>query len=277
MDFQGKVVLITGGSSGIGLETARRFFQRRAHVYLLARDPERLKSALARVEAGRRNSGQRCGVLVTDVTDLSQCENAVAEVIRACGKLDVLVNCAGDVEVGLFQGTSAGSVRRIMDINYFGTVNMISTCLPSMLGRRSGHIVNVSSVYGFIGGYAYTAYSASKFAVRGFSDSLRAELKPLGINVSIVFPQNTDTPQLERENRLKPAAVKHLDTTKVMAPAKVAEAILKGIVRRQYIIIPGAQGKLLYWMTGLTGPVFYGVLDRMVARALRKVRNGHKR
>jgi 3-dehydrosphinganine reductase len=149
--------------------------------------------------------------------------------------------------------------------------------LPSMLEHRSGHIVNVSSVYGFVGGYAYTAYCASKFAVRGFSDCLRAELKPLGISVSIVFPQNTDTPQLERENLVKPEVVRRLDSTKVMAPAKVAEAILKGIARRQYIIIPGAEGKLLYWMTGLTGPVFYGVLDHMVAGALGKVRNRQKR
>jgi len=277
MKFHGKVAFITGGSSGIGLETARLFSREGAHICLLARDRKRLNLALTQVETARRGPGQYCGVVVADVTDLHQCEVAVAEVIRSCGAPDILVNCAGDVEVGPFQTTGTEAFHRIMEVNYFGTVNMVSACLPSMLERRSGHIVNVSSVYGFIGGYGYSAYCASKFAVRGFSDALRAELKPLGINVSVVFPQNTDTPQLERESRLKPAVVKHLDKTKTMTPVKVAEAILRGIARRQYNIIPGAEGKLLFWMTNIAGPVVYRLLDRMVKRALDKVRNEEER
>ncbi|MEW6142317.1 MAG: SDR family oxidoreductase [Chloroflexota bacterium] len=277
MEFCGKAALITGGSSGIGLETARLFSRRGAHVCLLARDRERLESALAQVETARRSPEQYCGTIVADVTDLHQCEAAVTEMIKRCKAPDILINSAGDVEVGFFQTTGAEVFRRIMEINYFGTVNMVSACLPSMLERRSGHIVNVSSVYGFIGGYGYSAYCASKFAVRGFSDSLRAELKPTGINVSIVFPQNTDTPQLQRESQLKPAVVKHLDSTKVMTPAKVAEAIMRGIARRQYLIIPGMEGKLLFWMTSLAGPATYSLLDRLVARAHKKAENEQER
>lgn len=273
MEFYGKVAFISGGSSGIGLETAKLFFRKGAHVCLLARERERLKSALSQVEGARQSPEQYCGIFVADVTDLHQCETAVAEAIKSCGSPDILVNCAGDVEVGLFQKTEIKALHQIMEVNYFGTVNMVLVCLPSMLERRSGHIINVSSVYGFIGGYGYSAYCASKFAVRGFSDSLRAELKPLGIDVSVIFPQNTDTPQLERENRRKPAVVKHLDRTKIMTPVKVAEAIYKGITRRQYIVIPGVEGKLLYWMVSLAGPAMYSLLDRLVARARRKAEN----
>ena len=139
-----------------------------------------------------------------------------------------------------------------------------------MVARRSGHIVNISSVYGFIGGYGYSAYCASKFAVRGFSDALRAELKPLGIGVSIVFPQNTDTPQLARENKLKSPLLKAMDNTRVMTAEDVAKVIVRGISRRQYVIIPGTEGKFLFWMTGVLGTGTYRVMDRLVMGAQKK-------
>lgn len=269
-DFSGKTVLITGGSSGIGLEAAKLLSRKGCHVFLLARTLQSLKLALAEVEAVRQSPKQYCGVLQADVTDLHQCETSVAEMIKMHGTPDILINCAGDVEVGVFQTTGIEAVRRIMEVNYFGTVNMVSACLPLMTGRRSGHIVNLSSVYGFLGSYGYTAYCASKFAIRGFSDSLRAELKPLGINVSIVFPQNTETPQFQRESKLKPAVVKHLDKTKVMGPEQVAAAIVKGIARRQYVIIPGMEGKMLFWLTGLAGTATYRLMDYLVASAIKK-------
>ena len=91
-----------------------------------------------------------------------------------------------------------------MDLNYFGTVNMVKALLPAMLERGSGHIVNISSVAAFLGVFGYSAYGASKYAVRGFSDVLRAEVKPLGVRVSVVFPPDMDTPGLANENKTKP-------------------------------------------------------------------------
>ncbi|MCX8126886.1 MAG: SDR family NAD(P)-dependent oxidoreductase, partial [Dehalococcoidia bacterium] len=149
--FSGKAVLVTGGSSGIGLETARLLSREGGHVFLLARDLQRLEIALARVEGARRSPQQSCGILQADVTDLQQCEVAVSEMAKRCRPPDILVNCAGDVEVGVFQATDIAVARRMMEVNYFGTVNMVRACLPSMLKQRAGHIVNVSSVYGFLG------------------------------------------------------------------------------------------------------------------------------
>ena len=159
-----------------------------------------------------------------------------------------------------------------MEVDYFGTVNVIKACLPSMLQRRSGHIVNISSVYGFLGGYGYSAYCASKFAVRGFSDSLRAELKALGINVSVVFPQNTATPQLEREVGLRSPAMNALDTTKVISAEDVAKAIVRGIERRQYVILCGAEAKFLFWLIHIAGTMIYRIMDWTVASAQKKVK-----
>jgi len=213
---------------------------------------------------------------LADVTDICQAATAVAEVTRACGAPDIVINSAGDVYPRLFQEMDINVIRWLMEVNYFGTVHVTQACLPFMVARRSGYIVNISSVYGFLGGYGYSAYCASKFAMRGFSDALRAELKPLGIGVSIVFPQNTATPQLERENQLKSPLMKALDNTRIMTAEAVAEAIVRGITRRQYVIIPGAEGRLLFWLSGLLGTGTYWVMDRLVARAQRKTESAKK-
>jgi len=275
MKVAGKLALITGGSSGIGLETARLLARKGAGVWLVARGRDRLDSALKLIEAARCDPAQRFGAVVADVIDPSQASAAVARVTAACGPPDILVNSAGAVHPGLFCDTGTKVARDLMDVNYFGAVNVIHACLPAMTARRSGHIVNISSVYGFLGGYAYASYSASKFALRGFSDSLRAELKPLGIAVSVVFPQNTATPQLEYEAGLKPDVVKDLDNTRVMSAPTVARAIVDGIERNRYVIIPGLEGRLLFGLSAIPA-VTDRVIDRMVARALKKASERRK-
>jgi len=116
--------------------------------------------------------------------------------------------------------------------------------------------------------FGYSAYGASKYAVRGFSDVLRAELKPRGIHVSVIFPPDTDTPQLAYETPFKPPETRALSSTGgVLTADQVAQAILKGIIRRQYIILPGTETKLLYHLNNLLGNAIYPLMDWMIRKA----------
>lgn len=267
MQFDGQLAAITGGSSGIGLALGRQLAERGASVWLLARDENNLQRALQLLEEHRVNPGQQFGIEPLDVAD----NNAVlraAEIIQVeVGVPDLVVNNAGVAHPGYVEELDLEIFRWMMEVNYFGTVQVTKAFLPAMLERGSGHILNVSSIAGFVGVFGHTAYGASKFAVRGFSDALRAELKPKGVGVSILYPPDTDTPQLEYENQFKPPETAALaGGTAVMDPESVARTALRGIERGRYVIIPGWEGKLMYWLAGAAGTLTYPIIDWMLAR-----------
>ena len=266
--WKGKTALVTGGSSGIGLAIARLLAQQGAHVWLVARRKEILETALSAVAAARLDPFQHCGIFPADISDSAQAAAAVEHVRAQSGLPDLLVNAAGITHPGYVQDLSLEIFRAMMDVNYFGTVYITKAALPGMLQRGSGHIINISSMGGCIGAFGYSAYGASKFAVRGFSDVLRSELKPLGIRVSIAFPSDTDTPQLAYEAPFKPPETKALARkVKVMSPEFVAKITLQQAARGRYIILPGLENNLFYWLNGHLGNAVYPVLDWMIARS----------
>jgi 3-dehydrosphinganine reductase len=268
--FFGKKTFITGGSSGIGLALGRQLADRGADVWLAARDRSKLEAACAELTL-RAKSGRKVGHTQADVADERRAFAAVEAAEKALGSLDLVINNAGVTRPGYFPDLPAEVFRRMMEINYFGTLNICRAAVPGMVRRGSGHLVNVCSLVGIIAAFGYSAYGASKWAVRGLTDVLRYELKPHGVRVSIAFPPDTDTPQLAYEEPIKPFETKVLaSASKVFSADTVAADILRGVERNRYIILTGTESKLFYWLTNLVGPLQYPVIDLLVADAIRK-------
>ncbi len=269
MDFKNRHVLITGGSSGIGLATARLLAEHGAHLWLVARTPARLEEARDQVVARRARPDQRVEIIAADVSDPVQAGHAVVHVAEHAGTPDILINSAGVAHPGYFEALDLAVFREAMEINYFGTLHMVKAVVPGMIARHAGCIVNICSLAGVLGVFGYSAYGPSKYAVRGLSDVLRAELRPHGIHVSIVYPPDTDTPQLTYENQFKPPETRALGGGVVLSPEAVASSILKGIARRRYAITPGLEASVIYRLTGLLGDLQYPIMDWLIARAQR--------
>lgn len=265
--LDGAHVLVTGGSSGIGLEVARRALTRGAHVSIVARDPERLATA-ADVLEREVGDATRVAAEPADVTDPEQLERALSLLTAQLGPVDVLVANAGAAVPGHFEDLSLEVFRSQMELNYFGVLHSVRAVLPSMIERRRGHLVLVSSAAGVVGVYGYSAYSPTKFAVRGLAETLRAELRPFGILAACAFPPDTDTPGLARESTTKPEATKSFsESIKVRSPDAVGAAIVRGIERDRLVITADLSTSLLARASGLLGPVVRRSMDRHVRRA----------
>lgn len=184
MNFKDKVILITGASSGIGRQLALDLAARGAIVAGCGRSIPRLKETLKEV----RRLSPPSVMIGCDVSDAEQVKGMVAKVLADCGKVDVLVNNAGIGMRRPFVEMPLATIEEIIRVNYLGAVYCAHEVLPSMIARRSGQIVNISSVAGLIGTLNMAAYCASKFAMNGWSEGLYHELKPLGVDVSIVCP-----------------------------------------------------------------------------------------
>jgi 3-dehydrosphinganine reductase len=267
----GKVALVTGGSSGIGKAIACALAKRGMDVWLVAQRKELLESARMEVEIYRQNPSQTIATVSADVANLEQVQMAVEKVSEKSGSPDLLVNSAGVAHPGYVQDLDISIFNWMMEVNYFGTVYVTKEVLRGMMKRGSGYIVNISSMVGIISIIGYTAYGASKFAIKGFTDALRQEMKLNGIGVSLVLPSDTDTPQLEYENKIKPPETKALGSmTGSMTADEVAKVTLSGIERGRYMIIPGLEGKIYYHLNGLLGLGINPILDYLIADAVKK-------
>ncbi|MBU1880224.1 MAG: SDR family oxidoreductase, partial [Chloroflexi bacterium] len=223
---------------------------------------------LAELEGLRVDPDQRFQTHSADVTDWNQTQAAIAALTADEHAPDILVNSAGMAHPGYFQELPLDIFYQTMDTDFMGTVHPIKAVLPTMMARRSGHIVNISSVAGFLGVFGYTAYCAAKFAVRGFSDVLRQEMKPYGIHVSVLFPPDTDTPQLAYENQFKPLETRRIaGAAKAMTADEVAQALVRGIERRQPYILPSLDTRLYFLLSNPFTGFIRWYFDRAVVRA----------
>jgi 3-dehydrosphinganine reductase len=268
MYFKHQHAIITGGSSGIGKATAQLLAQEGANITIIARTQITLDTAKSDLEAVKATPVQRVMTIAADVSDRVQIEQAIQSAISSLGPVDLLVTSAGIAHPGYFQEIPTEVFEQTMATNYFGTLYSIRAVLPTMEQHQKGHVVLVSSGAGLMGLYGYTPYSPTKFALRGLAESLRGELKLSGIHTSIVYPPDTDTPQLVAENETKPLETKLITATaKTWSAEGVAQEIVRGIKRKKFAIAPGLEMTLLEKLHSLLSPIINYYFDGLVIKA----------
>jgi len=191
--FRAKVILISGGSSGIGRATALRLAGYGAKVVIAARDRKALEDV---AQEAHRLGGEALAV-PTDVTDAEQCRRAVDEAVARFGRLDVLICSAGLSMRAYFDGSNLAALEQVMRVNFLGTLYLTHYALPQIKKTR-GSLIALSSLTGLRGIPSYAIYGASKFAIQGLYESLRLELKRDGVHVGVLAPGFVDTPLRER-------------------------------------------------------------------------------
>lgn len=269
--YDGRKVVITGGSSGIGKAAALILVRSGADVCIAARNRGNLEIALSEMESARQRANQRLCTLQMDVGNRDQVCEAVPGAIRNLSGLDLLVNNAGASHPGYLSELSESVWEHLMRVNFLGTVYVTRACLPHFMDQRSGHIANMASTLGFMGIFGYGPYTASKFALVGFSECLRQDLLPYGIGVSVVYPPDTDTPLWREENRIKPEETRILaGKIKVMQPGKVAEIMLRGILKKRMTIVPGPTNRLIHWIFRLHPGIIRSVMESDLRKYYRK-------
>ncbi len=265
--FQDQHVLITGGSSGIGLALTHQLAAAGARLTLVARDPAKLD--VARIAIAR--AFPLSAAVVTATADVA----VEAEVLAALqvaenthGPVDLLITSAGIAHPGYFAEVPVNVFERSMAVNYFGTLYFLKAVVPAMRQRGRGRVVLISSGCGLYGLFGYSAYAPGKFALRGLAECLRTELKDTGVGVTIVYPPDTDTPQLTEENRAKPPETKALTASGGLWTADaVARMTLRAIRRGRFAVTPGLPTTALFWLGGLFAPLVHWCFDRTVRRA----------
>jgi short-subunit dehydrogenase len=234
--LRGKVVLITGASSGFGEDAARLFAKEECRVVLAARRLERLQSIAAEIQS----AGGEALVIPVDVNESADINRMVQKVLSRYGRIDILFNNAGFGSVDWFETLKPERhIETLIQVNLTGTMLVTRAVLPEMLKRRAGHIINMSSVSGLIASPLLTTYAASKYGVRAFTDALRREASPFGIKVSEIYPGPAATEFGKQIERTKAREKLHRSIDVHMTSKYVARRIVAIAKRpRRSLIIP---------------------------------------
>ncbi|MFO8002026.1 MAG: SDR family oxidoreductase [Marinilabilia sp.] len=242
-----KVIIITGASSGIGLACAREFASRGASISLAARNGDKLKE----IEKELADAGHNVLVTPTDVSREEDCQNMVERTAERFGKIDILVNNAGISMRALFKDVELDVLKQVMNVNFWGTVYCTKYALPWLL-KTKGSVVGISSIAGFIGLAGRTGYSASKFAMHGFLQTLRSENLKTGLHVLIAAPGFTGTNV--RKSALNAKGTQQGETPraeeKMMSAEDVARHLARAIIKRKRsLILTFKEGKLAVFLS----------------------------
>lgn len=256
MTLEGRVVVVTGASMGIGEALARSCARRGAKLALAARSPDRLEKLASEL-------GGRAIAIQADVTQYAGRTHIVEQTLASLGRIDVLVNNAGAGMYASTEATDPDEVRRLFELNVFAPLELVQAVLPHMK-KTGGQIVNVSSVAGHVGLPFMGAYCATKFALRAFNDAMRIELKPHGIHVIGVYPGRVRS-QFQANVRGSRSSHPMRWQAGGISSEECAEAIVRAVLRdRRDVVVPGRMRAVIDFANG-----FPGMMDRILARVFR--------
>jgi short-subunit dehydrogenase len=259
MELAGKVVVVTGASSGIGAATALALARRRVRaVALVARGAE----ALAGVASDVRALGAEALACPADLADAAAAERAARTVVASLGVPDVLVNNAGAGRWLFVDETPAGEEVQMMAAPYFAAFNATRAILPAMLARGSGHVVNVTSPVGYVPWPGATGYAAARWAMRGFSEALRGDLRGTGVGVTLFTPGHVSSPYFAHNPGAEARLPGISRLFRTLTPEEAAEALVRGVERgAPEVVVPGLL-RVTVWFQRL----FPGLVRALVVR-----------
>ncbi|MES2153381.1 MAG: SDR family NAD(P)-dependent oxidoreductase [Pseudomonadota bacterium] len=268
-NFSGKTVYITGGASGIGLGTGRRLAAMGAHIVVLDFNPT--DAAHAALEHARCSPAQHIARYQVDMADRAAVLAAVARAANEAGAPDIVINCAGIGVTGEFASMRFEDFDRVIQVNLYGSRHLCEAVLPLMRARGHGNIVLVASMAGITPVYGYTDYGTSKYAVLGFAECLRYELKPLGIEVQICCPGEVETPMVAAERLIIHPATRALkDAGGSIGIDQAVRELIDGMARGKAIFVLGGKARLTFWLRRLVPPsLWYWITDQIVRKAMK--------
>lgn len=273
--ISGTAIAVTGAASGIGRALARELAARGADLALADRDEAGLAAVAAEIGSARKVTVHR-----VDIGERGEIAEFARAAVAAHPALNILINNAGVALLGQFGEIDQSQMEWLMNINFWGVVHSTRAFLPHLAAQREAHIVNLSSIFGIIGPPGQSAYSASKFAVRGFSESLRHELQMAKspVRLSVVHPGgvSTDIARNSRsgsgvtDNARRSQAIERFDAVAKTSPEAAALRIIRGIERNEPRILIGADARFMDLLQRFRPATYWSVLARRIERATGK-------
>jgi 3-dehydrosphinganine reductase len=264
-NFSQKNVVITGGSTGIGLALAKQFAGLGSNLFLIARSEPALKEAQALLK--KDFGAKTVEIYPADVSDANAMRATMQTIGTQFGGIHALISNAGTLRCGRFVDQSDEDLLVTLQVNYLGGANAIRAAWP-FLAQSKGQIGIVSSVAGYVGLIGYGSYSPSKFALSGLAEVLRMEGADVGIKTTIIYPADTQTPQLEyeRANTL-PETIALSANASIFKPEDIADKLIKGMEKGQFEVYCNFESRLIRFLRGALPGVFYSSVDGIVKKS----------
>lgn len=264
--YTGKVVVITGGSSGIGFAIAKEFAKQNAILILIARDKEKLISTTGLLKEMYKDIYVES--FSADVADKNEITSVITEIGNKYNRIDVLINCAGIITCGRFADQLVDELEKSININYLGAV-YTSKAAWHWLKKAKGQLSFVSSVAGYVGLIGYSSYAPAKFALTGLAECLKMEAKADEIRISIVYPPDTDTRLLKYERaHTLPESIALSKSIKVMSADKVAHIYIQGLQKNKFEIYCNFNSRVLRSFKNNFPKLFNFFTHQVVKRAV---------